>query len=815
MKRFFVFTCLAIVLFQSCKEETVSPASGLIAYTPRNANVVIKINDYQAFKSELINNNFIKLLKNTPAYKNTFGLLNALKYITPKGTSLLTFTEIGKNEFNYTLICKNHNDLFSIDSTVNRKVEEIKYEGASIKVLSIGEKQIFSTSVNNYFIGSSSRLLIENLIRNTGNLKADKNLEKLYQVAQNNIAANIFINHKESANLFQNVLSKNLSNNMVEFNDWTSVDASIAQDYIKLNGIATSSDSIPNTLNLFKHKSPASSHAAEIVPLNASFFIAYPAVNPYNLRTVQPKDSLFKNIEEFVEIGLNQVKVAAVKNNDNIDFEDKLQQFVKQKSTYRDQTVWELNTDDLLVTHLTKIAKHIKAAHVAKVGDYYVFAQNSALLEGIISNFQNNATLAQVSTYTNLRSELADESSVLAIANLEKIKDSGSILNPDFITGIAKTSFKDYKYAAFQYISEGNFAHFHVLLKKANTSTVNSNLVTQLYSTTLDADIVSKPQFVLNHYTKKMEIVVQDNENNLYLIATNGKVLWKKKLDSKIRGNISQVDLYRNGRLQLAFTTATKFMVVDRNGEDVSPFPLSFNSTITQPLAVFDYSNNRDYRFLIVMGKQIKMYDRNAETVNGFTLKETNNTLINSPKHIRIGNKDYIVLQENDGKLDILHRTGDVRVRVKGNIDFSGNEIYLYNGKFTTTNTNGDLIQVDQQGRLNKIALDLKENHLIDATAHTLSTISENMLNIKENKATLDFGIYTQPKIFYIYDKIYVSVTDKQTHKVYLFDSNAKMIENFPVYGDAAVDLADMDNDKKLEMITVGDKNSVICYKIN
>ncbi|EIJ38953.1 hypothetical protein JoomaDRAFT_1955 [Galbibacter orientalis DSM 19592] len=806
---------LSLLITLSCAKKETVQTEDLVSYTPRHATAVIKINDYQAFKSEIINNDFLKLLQESTSYKNSASLVTTLKYINPKGTSILAFNEIGKEEFNYTFISKNHNNLFSIDSTVNRKIETITYEGASIKILSIGGKKLFSTNVGNHFIGSSSRLIIENIIRNSDHLKANPKLSKLYQVAQNNVPANIFINHKKGASFFKRVLSKSLANNLTEFNDWTSFDTSIAQDYIKLNGIAVANDSLNNTLNAFKHTTPSTSFASEIVPINATYFIAYPAINGNESEMKQMSDSLFHKATEMIEIGFQQTKIFAFTTSDNIDFEDRLQKFVKEETSYRDYNIWEINKTDLIKTHFSKITKGVSTNYVAKVDDFYVFAESINLLEDIISNYQNSATLSQLPSYKNLRSELADESSVLIIGNLEKLKNDSAILSEDFKASVAKKSFKDYKFIAFQYIAEGDFAHFHALLKKANTSTVGSNIITQLYSTTLDADIATNPQFVINHHTKKKEIVVQDVKNNLYLIGTDGKVLWKKELSGKIIGEISQVDLYRNGRLQLAFNTTDKMMILDRNGNEVSPFPIDFKNTITQPLAVFDYSNNKDYRFVVVMGKKIEMYDRYGKVVTGFILDETENTIINSPKHIRIGNKDYIILQENDGKLDILHRTGDLRIRVRGSIDFSGNEVYLYDKKFTTTNSSGDLIQVDQKGGLNKIELGLKENHLIDATANTLATISENILTIKNNKATLDFGIYTKPEIFYINDKIYVTVTDKQTHKVYLFDSNAKQVENFPVYGDSAIDLADIDNDKKLEMVTVGDKNSIICYKIN
>jgi len=96
-----------------------------------------------------------------------------------------------------------------------------------------------------------------------------------------------------------------------------------------------------------------------------------------------------------------------------------------------------------------------------------------------------------------------------------------------------------------------------------------------------------------------------------------------------------------------------------------------------------------------------------------------------------------------------------------------------------------------------------------------LALMDDNILNIKGKKVDLEFGVYTPPKIFYINDKIYVSVTDIQNQKIYLYDSQAKSIPNFPVYGTSVIDLLDMDNDKKLELVAKDQENSIIVYAIN
>src|SRR5690606_3054113 len=121
----------------------------------------------------------------------------------------------------------------------------------------------------------------------------------------------------------------------------------------------------------------------------------------------------------------------------------------------------------------------------------------------------------------------------------------------------------------------------------------------------------------------------------------------------------------------------------------------------------------------------------------------------------------------------------------------------------------------DENGKMSSSNLSLGEKHSITATSKTLVTLSENILHIRTNKVELDFGDYTPPRIFYINDKIYVSVTDLQAKKVYLFDSLGKAIDNFPVYGNSTIDLDNIDKGKTPEFVTKGDQNGIIIYQIN
>ena len=79
----------------------------------------------------------------------------------------------------------------------------------------------------------------------------------------------------------------------------------------------------------------------------------------------------------------------------------------------------------------------------------------------------------------------------------------------------------------------------------------------------------------------------------------------------------------------------------------------------------------------------------------------------------------------------------------------------------------------------------------------------------------MELCVYTKPKIFYLNDKIYVSVTDLQHELIYLFDSQAEPIANFPIFGSSVIDLNDLDKDKKLEIVLKRSDNSIVSYKLN
>ena len=79
-----------------------------------------------------------------------------------------------------------------------------------------------------------------------------------------------------------------------------------------------------------------------------------------------------------------------------------------------------------------------------------------------------------------------------------------------------------------------------------------------------------------NHRSGTKDIIVQDKDNTIHLISAGGKIKWSRSLESKILGDISQIDAYKNNKYQMVFNTKSKLHIVDILGNEIDDFPIKF-----------------------------------------------------------------------------------------------------------------------------------------------------------------------------------------------------------------------------------------------
>ncbi|MFV0541301.1 MAG: ribonuclease HII [Aestuariibaculum sp.] len=805
--RFFLLTIAIISCTSSTKDR-----DGLIDFVPDNVSLVVKVSNFESFKSSLDNNDFFKQLSKESSYKTVANPLNNLKFLKPKGEILICFSEI-KDTIHYSVITTYTNDLFSLTDSVSdyssRKLD--KETKNDIVEHRLRGKMFYSTVVDSVFFASSSKQITKHVF---STIHTNTNLKRLYRTANNDKTVSIFMNTKRGA---IKTLFVNDSIQHEKFTDIIALDVDINPNQILFNGVTKATDSTKSLVNIFKGNVPQVNQIQNVTPSNSDGFLSFTFSDfnalQNNLLAYNKTDSIidvsiFGSINEVGVIYQDQDRAVVLNAMDNIAVEDGLIGSLNVSETFRQVDIYNFNRPELFKQTFYPFIIFDKANKYCVLDQFFVFSNNTELLQSIITNYQNKTTLEATKSFVKAKEQLSDASSILSVGSSSLLKQIIS-KNIDSLS----LDLRLYNTSALQFIYDTDFAHINGIVEKSRLR-VSKSSITEELNIKLDNDLLNAPQLIVNHRTKQKEIVVQDVKNNLYLISNKGKILWKKRLNGSVLGNINQMDIYKNGRLQLVFATPHYIYVIDRNGNDVKPFPKKFNDEITQPLAVFDYDKNKNYRFLLTQGKQVFMYDKMGKTVKGFTFKATADNIVNIPEHFRIAGKDYIVLKTKS-KIYILNRQGHIRVKPKLGARYSTNPVFNYNNTFTTSTSTGNLVSIATTGHVNTQNLNLSESHTIAASNKTLVTLSNNKLSIKGKTIELDYGNYSEPKLFYINNKIYVSVTDLQTQKVYLFDSQTQSIPNFPVYGTSSIILDNIDKDSNLEFVTKGENNSILLYKMN
>jgi len=402
-------------------------------------------------------------------------------------------------------------------------------------------------------------------------------------------------------------------------------------------------------------------------------------------------------------------------------------------------------------------------------------SNNLILLDGVIDNCniktEDKSRLEEIknddkSLYFDFETDLLEEYDAL-ITNQDK--------EFNFFE-FEKTKAKDFK--IFQFKNGDNILNINGIISEFKTES-NNDEDNLKFEINLANDIILGPIIVKNHINNKNEIIVQDSENKIHLINSDGQVEWTKKINGKILKEIHQIDTYKNGKLQYVFNTENNLFVIDRKGRNVGRFPLKFDDKITKPISIFDYDKNKNYRLLITQNRELFMFDSKGKRVKGFEYKK-NSEIITKPKHFRISGKDIIVFKTID-ELLILDRRGKIRIKPKGNYNYSNNEIYQHENNLVSTLNKNEIVKINMKGDV-KIGESMSFNSKLISSKNLLITLQKNIIANLDKETEIEFGKYDGFKIYNLNKNEFVTVYDSQNKNLYFLDKNLNIQDGFPIY---------------------------------
>ena len=119
---------------------------------------------------------------------------------------------------------------------------------------------------------------------------------------------------------------------------------------------------------------------------------------------------------------------------------------------------------------------------------------------------------------------------------------------------------------------------------------------------------------------------------------------------------------------------------------------------------------------------------------------------------------------------------------------------------------------ISQSGKVSSRSLDVSSNYSFSIKGNTKATLDDNLLRINGKLVELPFGIYTKPKMFYANKTTYISLTETQENKVYVYDKSRSLLRGFPVFGTSIASIAGASKKGELRIVVKGEKNELLGY---
>lgn len=346
----------------------------------------------------------------------------------------------------------------------------------------------------------------------------------------------------------------------------------------------------------------------------------------------------------------------------------------------------------------------------------------------------------------------------------------------------------------------------------------------------LSAPLSGSPVIVVTDDDDRQGIVASDAANNLYFVRPEGKMVWKKQLQSPVIGKVHMLKAGKRKTPHLLFNTADRIYLLDLNGNEAQGFPVKLRSQATNPLSFTIMGD----------GAQILVSCDDRYTYC-FGLDGRENALWQKPgsqervsrsiDQLSAGNQGYVVITDEQNGVLVTDFNGKNRIPLRSGLKKSKNALVYLNktnskGVLLTTNESGKLLYIsgtgassttdfgtyspdhyflyddfDQNNAPDFLFLDKAKLVIYDRFKKTLFSFTfPNEITVPPYYLNLGNGTKL------------LCVTDELSGDVYLIDNKGKMLINSGLKGDVPFAVGSKSGTDELYFVS-GQGNRLVCYR--
>ncbi|NNC95999.1 MAG: hypothetical protein HKN92_10585 [Chitinophagales bacterium] len=483
---------------------------------------------------------------------------------------------------------------------------------------------------------------------------------------------------------------------------------------------------------------------------------------------------------------------------------------------YKQYTIYSANYAHFINRIFPNEFINIDPKEFILIDDILVIANNSAGMNKLIDLYESNQVLKYNPKYEAFSSYLGDFASSYFYFNPERaLKYSDRFWRsiPPAKIGI-------------QYSRSGKEVYSNIVIQKSGESIFSVDEL--LWKAKMKNSVLNSVHLVTNHNSKEQEAFVQDGADNIYLIGQDGDILWDKKIDGKIIGDVHQLDFLNNGKLQMLFTTDSLMYLLDRSGDNVAPYPIQLSSKPIGGATLVEYDLRSAYRIFIAgENGNIYGYYKDGRPLPGWNPKKGCGELAFPLQHIVVGQKDWLIAANKEGTIMMFNRKGESRLApINSRCKFHQPFHYtIKDGKFTgvTTSDKGLFfftseakITIDSSVAYSDslpVAFSMRneKEYLINMSAGELA-INEILTEGQRNYTT-PFPTFEAIQTFDLGGVPYIGIYSKERGEILLMDFEGNFVEDFPMKANPPFTVSNIASTKESVLLAT-DKDGLFAYRL-
>lgn len=355
-----------------------------------------------------------------------------------------------------------------------------------------------------------------------------------------------------------------------------------------------------------------------------------------------------------------------------------------------------------------------------------------------------------------------------------------------------------------------------------------------LWKTPLAAPAASAPCVVTRPADRETFICIQDSQQQLYCLRSNGSIAWRRQFDKKILSTIQGIDFQANGSVCFLFNTASHIWLLDEEGHDLEGFPLRLQSPATNGLTVVDFDENRKYSFFVACANgNIYGFDQFARPLPGWNPQSGVGRVEQPMLHFQREDKDFLVALSRGGRLSVFGRDGTMRfapVQLEGT--FAGPlqaDATSRAPRIVCANTAGKVFVCGLDGQVFSLALPaagagkgkaylvfapLGGDNRLDYALLKGTVLSTSAYQEGSLRALGQLRLETAPDSLFAASDNHVGVLVRAKRQVYLADASGKIHPDFPLAGDTPFAFGQWFAGRREKVLLVGNGASIYAYKV-